>query len=257
MAWCATSAVENKDEADLQYEQRLLRDALDLHERDRKLVAFEIHDGLAQQLTGGALQIPGGRADACDATRKRQAKLFDEAVGLLGKAMAECRRLISGLRPPVLDEAGSWPPSIRWSSSNRTSTAAWKSSSFITCSSTGWRRPLEIAAFRIVQECLTNACRHSKSRQVRIELRQTDGRVRDRACRTGASASIPHRVASGHFGLEGIRERARLLDGAVAIESAPGQGLASPSSCRCSRRPTTQQPAMKRAAAMATDSRSS
>ena len=41
-----------QDEEALRHEQRLLRDVLDLHERDRKLVAFEIHDGLAQQLTG-------------------------------------------------------------------------------------------------------------------------------------------------------------------------------------------------------------
>ena len=51
-------------EAALRREQQLLRDMLDLHERDRKLVAYEIHDGLAQQLTGAALQVPNLRGSA-------------------------------------------------------------------------------------------------------------------------------------------------------------------------------------------------
>ena len=82
---------------------------------------------------------------------------------------------------------------------------------------------LEIAAFRIVQECLTNACRYSKSRKVRIELRQIDGRMRIDVQDWGIGFD-PERVQSGHFGLEGIRERARLLDGVAIIRAAPQQG---------------------------------
>ena len=86
-------------------EQRLLREMLDLHEQDRKLVAYEIHDGLAQQLTGALYKfqsIEQLRDRDPDAARE----MFDEAMRLLREAMAETRRLISGLRPPILDESG-------------------------------------------------------------------------------------------------------------------------------------------------------
>ena len=77
--------------------------------------------------------------------------------------------------------------------------------------------------FRIAQESLQNACRHSRSDRIRVELAQRDGRicldVRDWGVGFSLAAVEEHR-----FGLQGIRERVRLLDGRVVIESAPGKG---------------------------------
>ena len=83
--------------------------------------------------------------------------------------------------------------------------------------------PLENAIFRIVQESLNNACRHSRSDRIRVALTRRDNRicidVRDWGVGFDSSA-----VEEQRFGLQGIRERVRLLDGSMAIESAPGKG---------------------------------
>ena len=94
-----------QSEAELLNEHRLLRDMLDLHERDRKLVAYEIHDGLAQQLAGALYKFQSVE-QMQESDRDAAWKMFDEAMRLLREAMAETRRLISGLRPPILDESG-------------------------------------------------------------------------------------------------------------------------------------------------------
>ncbi len=83
--------------------------------------------------------------------------------------------------------------------------------------------PLENAIFRIVQESLNNACRHSRSDKIRVSLARRDNRI----CidvRDWGVGFDPSAVEEQRFGLQGIRERVRLLEGSVAIESAPGEG---------------------------------
>jgi len=209
-------------EQSLREDQRLLRELLELHERDRKLVAYEIHDGLAQQLAAAQY-----RFQAVAPLRQRDPEaadeMFDEAMRLLGEAMVETRRLIGGLRPPVLDELGivaaveclvvegrqNGGPEIEFVHETPLDRMA---------------APLEGAIFRIIQECLTNACRHSQSQRVRVELAQSNGRVRIDVQDWGVGFN-PTEVSDNHFGLRGIRERAKLLGGHASIEAAPGQGV--------------------------------
>ena len=202
-------------------EQLVAERTRDLHERDRKLVAYEIHDGLSQLLTGALYKFQSVtelQERDPDAARN----MFDAAVGVLREALAEARRLISGLRPPVLDELGvvaaidclitehhrHGGPEIEFVHDTPFARVA---------------PPLESAVFRIVQECLTNACRYSQSKKVRVELAQSEGRVRIEVRDWGIGFD-PAQVHGDHFGLKGIRERARLLGGAVTLETAPQQG---------------------------------
>ncbi len=174
-------------ETALREEQRVLRDMLELHERDRKLMAYEIHDGLAQQLTAAVYKFQTVEASR-DADSGAARAMFDEGLRLLRQAMVETRRLISGLRPPVLDEAGvvaavdyliaehaqHGGPEIEFVHEGNLDRLA---------------PPLEIAVFRIVQECLNNARHHSQSRKVRVELRPSTIACAS-TCGIGASDSI-------------------------------------------------------------------
>src|SRR5262249_34964048 len=92
-------------EEQLKRERELLQRLLDLQERERQLVAYDIHDGLVQYLTGGLLHLEA--AEPAEKPGKQKGKSDRErGMGLLRDALAEARRLISGLRPPILDEQG-------------------------------------------------------------------------------------------------------------------------------------------------------
>jgi signal transduction histidine kinase len=82
---------------------------------------------------------------------------------------------------------------------------------------------LENAIYRIVQESLSNAIRHSQSERVAVELTQQGDWVRILVQDWGRGFR-PAEVGEGCFGLEGIRERARLLGGTAQIDGLPGQG---------------------------------
>lgn len=202
-------------------QQRLLRNMLDLHERDRKLVAYEIHDGLAQQLIGALYRFQSAER-LRDSDLEAAKKICDEGVGLLREAMAEARRLIGGLRPPVLDEAGA-VPAMEYLIAQQQRHDGPEIEFVHDVQFDRLAPPLESALFRIVQECLTNACRYSKSPKVRVELRQTGDRVQIDVRDWGVGFD-PKQIGDGHFGLRGIQERARLLGGAACIQTAPQQG---------------------------------
>lgn len=205
----------------IRQEQRLLRKLLELHEQDRKLVAYEIHDGLAQQLAAAVYRFQSVRT--LEPRNPKAAKeVFDEAMQLLSDAMAESRRLISGLRPPVLDESGV-VPAIECLIAERRPQEGLQIE-FVHDEIGRLATPLEGSIFRIVQEGMTNVLRHSKSPRLRIELTQRDGRIHLVVRDWGVGFRLDD-VPIGHFGLQSIQERARLLGGSATIESSPGQGV--------------------------------
>ena len=186
-------------------EQRLLRQLLELHERQRQLIAYEIHDGFAQQLTGALFHLQGFRETFARSPDEAW-KGFDVAARLVCQAIDETRRLISGLRPPVLDESGiveavhyliceqrkDGGPEIEFDHDSPCQRLA---------------PPLESAIFRIIQESLQNACRHSRSDRIHVALRNRDGRIHIDVRDWGVGFHVDE-VAQRRFGLQGIRERA-------------------------------------------------
>jgi PAS domain S-box-containing protein len=209
-------------EAAMKAEERLLRQLLDLLENDRKLVAFEIHDGLAQQLTGLLMQL-----QVMEAARERHApaEVLDnlpKILDLAEKSVVEVRRLIGGLRPPILDESG-MVAAIEFlvgeMRNTEPATIEFKHDDDIR----DLAGPLESAIFRIVQESLTNACRYSQSKKIEIELKQSENTLHLRIQDWGVGFD-PQKIGGPHYGLSGIRQRARLMGGSAEIVSAPGEG---------------------------------
>ncbi|MCX7427374.1 MAG: PAS domain S-box protein [Planctomycetia bacterium] len=202
-------------------EQELLRKLLDLFERDRELVAFEIHDGFSQQLTGALLNFEAA-AEVYKQASPTAIASFDNGVRLLRESIAESRRLVRGLRPPVLDEYGIVPAIEHLIEDHLAAGGA--NVEFVSGITTQrLARPLESAMFRMVQETLNNIRQHSRSDRTRIELTQKGPSVRLEVRDWGIGFD-PEKVGADHFGLRGIRERARLLGGRAEIESSPGKG---------------------------------
>ena len=149
-------------------------------------------------------------------------KAFDDAMRLLRDAMEEARRLISGLRPPVLDESGV-VAAIDYLIAEQSRHGGPEIEFVHEAEFERFAPPLESAVFRIVQECLTNACRYSQSEKVRVEVGRVNDRIRVDVQDWGIGFD-PNKINGDHVGLRGIHERARLLGGTVAIETAPRHG---------------------------------
>jgi PAS domain S-box-containing protein len=221
MAIIRDITARRRAEEAIRQQQRLLRELLDLHERDRKLIAYEIHDGLAQQLAGALMRLQTYAAMPDKIGDNGRATLAD-ALRVLGEAVAETRRLIGGLRPAMLEEAGI-VAALRELAAQHERRGGPAVEFHADVQFDRLVPPLESAVYRIVQECLTNAARHSGSPRVRVALVQVNGRLRVTVEDWGCGFD-PEQVSGEHFGVRGIRERARLLGGAAEIDAAPGKG---------------------------------
>lgn len=205
----------------LRKEQELLQQLLEFHERDRRRAAYHLHDDIAQPLTGALLHLQGVREMHLRDPQQAWG-VFSTAMALLGEVIGDTRRIISELRPPILDEAGIISATEYLVQEHLQDSAP--EIEFVHDVQFERLSPLlEGHVFRIVQELLVNALRHSHSEKVRVEIVQRDGvlsvSVRDwgRGFDCGATSE-------GRFGLQRTRERARLLGGCVTIETAPNQG---------------------------------
>ena len=200
-------------------EQARLRRLLESSDRDRKLTAYEIHDGLAQHIAGAKMQF---EAALHLKDEYPEAEAYERGLELLIRGMDESRRLISGLRPPILDEAGV-VAAIEHLTRDPTMQEGPEIAFVFNVQFDRLEPLLENAIFRIVQESVTNACRHSDTSKVQVRLTQENGRIHIEVEDWGIGFDQDD-IAETSFGIGGVRERARLLGGQATIDSAPGQG---------------------------------
>jgi len=204
-----------------------------LHERtalfataeERNRLARELHDSLAQSLTAVTLQLEAADAVVTKSPEKAQPKI-EEALRLAREALIETRRVVHDLRAGAL-QGKSLPQALRELGATYARTYGFQVA--VTSSGPAGRLTphLEAGLFRIAQEAITNAARHAAAANVRVRLVigpekvvlsvKDDGRGFD-------PDRCPEPEDREGFGLKGMIERARLLGGALRIESAPGVG---------------------------------
>jgi PAS domain S-box-containing protein len=210
-----------KAEESLERQRQSLWHMLQASDHERQTISYEIHDGLAQYLAAAGMQFQSHDA-LKDVSPHEASKAYQTAVELVRQAHVESRRLISEVRPPVIDEIGlETALSHLVHEQRRHGGPKIKFDSDVQFG----RLPsiLENALYRMAQEALTNACKHSRSEKVTLTLDQEGHEVRLEVRDWGIGFD-PEAVESGHFGLEGIRQRARLLGGRLTIQSAAGSG---------------------------------
>jgi signal transduction histidine kinase len=221
MVICTDVTAEKKAAQEIIREQQLLRQLIDLQERERKFLSYEIHDGFAQQITGALFHLEAFQR-LREADRLQAEKDLDQSAALLSRSIDETRRLISGLRPPILDESGILA-AVEYLICEYRERSGVDIMLRHDLRGSRFAPPLENAVFRIVQESLTNATRHSRSDFIRVELSEIEDRLQIVIFDEGVGFD-PAAVPENRFGLRSIRERTRLLEGRVEIDSAPGAG---------------------------------
>jgi PAS domain S-box-containing protein len=208
-------------EAKLKAEQRALRRMLLASDHERQLITYELHDGVAQQLMGAILHFQS--QEPREGRSSKTADAYREGLVALRQASLEIRSVMSRLRTPVLDMYGLIEAIRDVASQWRLVPDAPEIEYHQAVTFERLEPTLENALFRIAQEAMTNACRHSKSKKVQLKLTQHDGDVTLEVQDWGIGFD-QDTVQANRFGLEGIRERCRILGGNLSIESELGQG---------------------------------
>jgi signal transduction histidine kinase len=207
-------------EQQLRDERRLLKRLLELHERDRQLISYEVHDGIVQDMTAALMFFESSRPPLPEDEPTNE--VFTQGVKTLRGSIHEARRLINGLQPPVLEDEGVVP-------AIETLVAEIGENSGLEIefhSDVGFSRlapALEMAIYRIVQEGLNNVWHHSQSPRARVELIQQDDHIAITVQDWGIGFDLA-KVSKKRYGLMGVRERARLLGGRAHIDPGPGRG---------------------------------
>jgi signal transduction histidine kinase len=185
---------------------------------ERRRLRRDLHDGLGPQLAAVALGISTAERALARADVDRAAGLLAAARGQLEGGAAEIRRLVSGLRPPSLDDLG-------LVDALRTTGPAASGELAVAFTVDGDLAQLpaavEVAAYRIVQEALTNVVRHAGVRTADVRLRVADGELELEV--TDAGCGIPAQRRAG-VGTASMRERAEELGGACEMSAGPGSG---------------------------------
>jgi PAS domain S-box-containing protein len=194
-------------------------------EAERRRVAYDLHDGLAQ-VAVSLHQHLQTFADDYPPPSPPAAGALAGILDLAQRTVREARQLIAGLRPTVLDEAGL--ANAIHLQLDRLRDEGWTISFDEALGAERLPAAVETALFWVAQEALTNIRKHAGVREAHITLLREDAVVRlevvDLGC--GFDSSVPMRPArSGErIGLLGMRERIALLGGVFLIESQPGKG---------------------------------
>src|SRR5262249_18515445 len=192
---------------------------------ERTRLARELHDSLAQSLTAVTLQLEAADALATRSPEKTQKKV-QEALRLTREALGETRRVVHNLRAGAL-QGKPLPEALRELGASYGRTYGLKAT--VTSEGPAGRLTphLEDGLFRIAQEALNNTVKHARARSVRIRLKVGPESARLTVQDDGQGFDPEHCDEADtreHFGLVGMRERARLLGGTLHIQSAPGVG---------------------------------
>ena len=191
------------------------------HERLLQLLAYDIHDGLVQDIVGAQMALES----VIEPVTASGIDCLQELVllrGLLRKAIGEGRRMITTLRPMIIDEMGIIE-AIHYLVAEEEATQRLNLTFTHDVRFDRLAPMLEGIIFRIVQESLSNVRRHAGVHDAEVRLQQTDSRLLIEIEDRGVGFD-PAEIKDHHFGLEGIRERARLMGGKATIRSVVGQG---------------------------------
>ncbi len=193
-----------------------------LRDEERRRIARELHDSVGQLLA--AVRMNSSRVEKEKGKLSREtAKSVEENAELIKQALTEIRTISYLLHPPLLDEMG-LESAIRWFAEGFAQRSSIQVDLDVGPGLGRLADNLELAIFRIVQECLTNIHRHSESKTARVRLVKTDGYIHCEVSDEGKGIG-PEKLAainaagSVGVGLRGMSERVSQLGGTLRVHS--------------------------------------
>jgi PAS domain S-box-containing protein len=204
---------------------RIMRRTNAAIESERNRIARDLHDGPVQGVSAASLSLEavllmlaaGDLGEGTEVLAKVRRELSEEADNL--------RRLMSGLRPPLLEERGLIPALRetldRYGRDNQVRTE------FAGQVNVEIPQDLETLAYRVVQEALSNATKHAQASGVNVSVEAVGGQLRVEIADDGVgfdAGKAREYLQSGRVGLASMRERVELANGTFMVHSTPGRG---------------------------------
>jgi signal transduction histidine kinase len=203
------------------------RRALQIQEQERRNLALELHDQIGQELAALVMTLTRSDQELAPLVQPEKRAALQAGIEIARAAYGDIHNLALELRPAMLDRLGLLP-TLQW--------YARQQAKFARCEivveadefPAGLTSEVLTAAYRIVQEAVSNAVRHGNPRRIEIRARcvhdRIELRIRDDGVGFDPDATVAHQEPRLGLGLIGIRQRAHDAGGEVAIRSAPGSG---------------------------------
>jgi signal transduction histidine kinase len=210
----------------MQEQLRLLsRQLLSAQEEERKMISRELHDQIAQTLTGINIRLAALKTESTLNTKGLQKKITS-TQRLVEKSVDIVHRFARELRPTVLDDLGLIPAlhAFMKSFAKRTGVRAQLTAFAAVERLDAAKRTV---LFRIAQEALNNVARHAHASRVEVSIQKLRGCVCMKIKDDGKSFNVErtlHADGRKRLGLLGMRERLEMVGGKFVVESSPGKG---------------------------------
>jgi PAS domain S-box-containing protein len=197
---------------------RLNRHIINLQEEERQKVSKDLHDSVGQTLLAAKINFEMFRKDP-----ERHAECFDIGIDFIGRSSNELREIHTNLYPSILREFG-LEDTIRWHAENTLNKTGIDTEIEINISR-ALPHDLETAVYRIIQELFSNILKHSKARQVYLDL-STDYNILSLTIKDDGIGIREYNDESHSLGngLVNIRQRVKTVNGSVTITSGQGEG---------------------------------
>ncbi|MBN8420002.1 MAG: sensor histidine kinase [Verrucomicrobia bacterium] len=221
-----TSSDLLKKSRELQEDLRLLsRQLLSAQEEERKKISRELHDVIAQTLTGINVRLAALKTDSTVGSKELQSKITSTQQ-LVEKSVDIVHRFARELRPSVLDDLGLIPALQSYMTGYMQDTGirvALQAFAGIEQADGTTRTVL----YRIAQEALTNVARHAQASKAHLSIQNLHTGICMEITDNGCGFAVEGKGSArknNRLGLLGMRERVEMIGGTFCVSSAPGQG---------------------------------
>jgi signal transduction histidine kinase len=226
------SAFDITEQKRLEAEQRehhiqmeIQRRLLAYREQERQALALDLHDGPVQDLSSLLFSVQFAKEAITDPAVKVE---LDQIAARLKTTVQNLRETMNEMRPPSLIRFGLAKAMNVFLEEFRDHHPEIELDTSLMDDGSCLSEQARLSLYRILQEALTNAIKHSGTSKVAVSLicedRQTVLEIRDQGKGFSLSGNLVNYSVRGHYGLVGMKERAEAISGSLAIDTEPGKG---------------------------------
>ncbi len=196
-----------------------------IQDEERRLIGLDLHDGLTQLIISANMHLNTLNSQIGSRLNAQTLQSLDVSRTLIKQSIDEARRVISELRPTMIDDFG-LEQGLRQYVTELCEEQNWESEIVTDLRGLEIESSAQAAIFRIAQEALSNVRKHARTGKVRVELSAEDQslRLRVQDWGQGFDASLIQQDEAEHLGLVSMQERAQMINGVCKIESELGRG---------------------------------